>query len=89
MCSDVGFISIKMAGGSCQGDCHLVRVCPVRRAPDPRNMNFLQGGLPPKKSLRKERRQSEEVPHGDAKGGMFQGGGGGRRCPTQPGGGVR
>ena len=57
MCSDVGFISIKMAGGSCQGDCHPGRVCPVRRAPDPGNMNFLQGDLPPKRSLRKERRQ--------------------------------
>ena len=79
MCSDVGFISVKMAGGSYQGDCHPGRVCPVRRAPDPGNVNFLQGDLPPKRSLRKERRQSEEVPHGEAKGGVFQEGGSGRQ----------
>ena len=87
MCSDVGFISIKMAGGNCQGDCHPGRVCPVRRALDPGNMNFLQGGLPPKRSLRKKR-QSEEAPHCEAKGGMFQEGGSGWQCPMQPGGGV-
>lgn len=42
----------------------------------------------PASKTKPEKEKTEEAPHCEAKGGMFQEGGTGRRCPMQPGGGV-
>lgn len=63
VCSDVGFIGIKMAGRSCQGDCHLGGVCPVRRAPGSQEHELFTDA-----SLAWEKEKTvRRVAHGDAK----------------------